>query len=302
MTSDRILVRPGGVGDSLLLAPSLALLREHHPDSRIVLVGYPERLAPLQQAGLADCLVPLDIWMNHPERFLEEMMAIPNYWSRSCGESAVCSSFPRIDSFFPQKPIWLEGKVPGDKFHFHPLLPRESTPQHIVVHLARCLGFFQPLERSSPLRNLPGNTKKGRESPHLWIHPGAGGKAKRWPLDCFLQLADDSIRHGFQVTFLAGEAEEDILPQLNESGFDLISPPSLSDLIEQFSQEDRFLGNDSGISHLAALCGLRTYAVFGPSDPLLWSPWGKDVTVIRSESARWPGVLEVRNEIFLNNP
>ncbi|MBK7495017.1 MAG: hypothetical protein IPI28_06315 [Candidatus Omnitrophica bacterium] len=60
--------------------------------------------------------------------------------------------------------------------------------------------------------------------------------------------------------------------------------------------------NDSGITHLAALCGLKTFAIFGPGDPVLWSPWGKDVTVIRSESSTWPSVQAVWEGICVNRP
>ncbi|MEW6377805.1 MAG: glycosyltransferase family 9 protein, partial [Thermodesulfobacteriota bacterium] len=44
-----------------------------------------------------------------------------------------------------------------------------------------------------------------------------------------------------------------------------------------------FIGNDSGISHMAAALGLHTIAIFGPTDPTVWSPRGEKVLVIRRE-------------------
>jgi len=41
-----------------------------------------------------------------------------------------------------------------------------------------------------------------------------------------------------------------------------------------------YLGNDSGITHLAAAVGVPTVALFGPSDPRQWAPRGRRVTVI----------------------
>lgn len=46
------------------------------------------------------------------------------------------------------------------------------------------------------------------------------------------------------------------------------------------AQCDLYLGNDSGITHLAAAIGVRTVALFGPTDPVQWRPRGKSVTVI----------------------
>jgi ADP-heptose:LPS heptosyltransferase len=44
-----------------------------------------------------------------------------------------------------------------------------------------------------------------------------------------------------------------------------------------------FIGNDSGISHMAAALGLPTVAIFGPTDPRVWSPRGEKVVVVRKE-------------------
>ncbi len=45
-----------------------------------------------------------------------------------------------------------------------------------------------------------------------------------------------------------------------------------------------FLGNDSGVAHLAAACGTRTLALFGPTDPTLWAPVGRSVATLRPAS------------------
>jgi len=42
-----------------------------------------------------------------------------------------------------------------------------------------------------------------------------------------------------------------------------------------------YLGNDSGITHLAAMLGIPTIALFGPSDPLIWRPLGRSVKIIQ---------------------
>jgi ADP-heptose:LPS heptosyltransferase len=40
-----------------------------------------------------------------------------------------------------------------------------------------------------------------------------------------------------------------------------------------------YLGNDSGVSHLAGLCGARSIVLFGPTNPQVWHPLGLHVHI-----------------------
>lgn len=179
MTLNRIIVRPGGVGDSLLLAPALTVLRREFPGLRTALAGYPERLAPLLQANLADALIPLEVWLNHPEGLPDRDTSGEN--------SCLCSSVPpRIDSFFPQKPAWLAGTASEALFHLHPILPEGGNSTHVAEHLAHCLGLSPPIRCTSPLESLLPFDRERQESHRIWIHPGAGEKtsAGHWISFC----------------------------------------------------------------------------------------------------------------------
>jgi ADP-heptose:LPS heptosyltransferase len=55
-----------------------------------------------------------------------------------------------------------------------------------------------------------------------------------------------------------------------------------------------YVGNDSGVSHLAAALGVPTIAVFGPTDPTVWAPLGPKVAVVApQDDAPWPAVDNV---------
>jgi ADP-heptose:LPS heptosyltransferase len=45
-----------------------------------------------------------------------------------------------------------------------------------------------------------------------------------------------------------------------------------------------YLGNDSGITHLAAALGIKTVAIFGPTDPAIYAPIGPAVTILRNNT------------------
>jgi heptosyltransferase III len=246
---ERIIIRPGGVGDTLLLAPALSRLRETS-EACVTLVGYPSRLEPLVHAGLAHRTVALDDFL---------------------ADTGIQSHSSRVDAFFSSLP---------DHFLAHPDLlvhtpfPPENSRRHVAEYLADCLEVSLQQGRSSPLRCLLRETSRNHR-PILWIHPGSGGKQKRWPLSNYIEIAADlSQKSGNGVVFLLGEAEEDLEGQIRRVGFEVRQPASIKDLCSYFTAGDRFLGNDSGPTHLAALMGLDTLAVFGPTDPTVWGPWG----------------------------
>jgi len=55
----------------------------------------------------------------------------------------------------------------------------------------------------------------------------------------------------------------------------LVNGLSLSQVVALLSRCDVYLGNDSGITHLAAALGIETVAIFGPTDPVQWGPPGE---------------------------
>lgn len=119
------------------------------------------------------------------------------------------------------------------------------------------------------------------------LHPGSGGKYKCWPLDRYFALAERlAERAGAFILFLAGPAEagattariEDFARDRERMG--CISGSELSLVAALLSRCELFIGNDSGVSHLAAAMGAPVTALFGPTDPALWAPVGGNVRVI----------------------
>jgi heptosyltransferase-3 len=95
---------------------------------------------------------------------------------------------------------------------------------------------------------------------------------------------------------LIGPAE-----QARASGPRLLDRPACRVLVERPLTEvaallarcDLYVGNDSGPSHLAALTGAPTLALFGPTDPRRWRPLGPRVTVLRRQPLEQLPVAEV---------
>jgi heptosyltransferase-2 len=116
------------------------------------------------------------------------------------------------------------------------------------------------------------------------IHPGSGGKAKRWPVERFAEVARALP---CPTLWLLGPAEEEdaatraIGEQVGVVA-DRLPLPSLAGLLALCRA---YVGNDSGATHLAAAVGAPTLALFGPTDPAVWAPRGERVTVLGGPQA-----------------
>jgi ADP-heptose:LPS heptosyltransferase len=120
------------------------------------------------------------------------------------------------------------------------------------------------------------------------IQPGSGGTHKCWHIDNFLAVAKELSLRGIQAVFLLGPAEMDRFSDTAIKGIDKIAKtlknPPLVDVLGLLSCSAGYLGNDSGITHLAAALGVKTIVVFGPTDPALYAPIGPKVKVFTDNS------------------
>ena len=106
------------------------------------------------------------------------------------------------------------------------------------------------------------------------IHPFASSLAKRGPIDVF-QVAAEKLGRSMPVHWLCGPEEE--LPGA-------IRIPDLYELACWLRGARIFVGNDSGISHLAAAVRTPVMAFFRASDPRVWTPRGGGVHLVRSHT------------------
>ena len=104
------------------------------------------------------------------------------------------------------------------------------------------------------------------------IHPFSGGPKKNWPLENFRALA---ARLPLTVKWSAGP--EEILD-------DAVRFNDLYKLGCWLSTARVYVGNDSGISHLAAAVGTPVVAIFTCTDPRVWAPRGTHVIVLENPS------------------
>jgi heptosyltransferase III len=175
------------------------------------------------------------------------------------------------------------------------ILPRPDLGQriHITRHILSNLVRYRLLEESDKdtRRTLSLSIYVDRRTPQydpsrIMIHPGSGSRKKCWPIFNFVKVASSMDANGQQPEFIFGPAEYDlydILMQSKNLSANVHKIEKLTELVELLKTGGGFIGNDSGVSHLAAFIGLPVVAVFGPSDPKTWQPMGRAVKVVRPD-------------------
>lgn len=130
----------------------------------------------------------------------------------------------------------------------------------------------------------------------LLVHPGSGGRSKCYPVG---DLKEALRRLGeIPLRVILGPAEEDLVGEF--SGFSVIRSRTLDEALYALSRAAAFLGNDSGLTHLAAALGVPVLALFGPTDPVLWAPFGGRVRVLYPFTRLSPQALTREIGSFLN--
>jgi heptosyltransferase-3 len=119
------------------------------------------------------------------------------------------------------------------------------------------------------------------------IHPAAAFATKQWATENFAQVIEAVGARGFTPVAVVGPNEKPVLQSLkNHSpvpvvGFDNLSLPEITALA---ARARLFVGNDSGIAHIAAAVGAPCVVVFGSSNIAHWRPWTtKPNEIVREE-------------------
>jgi heptosyltransferase-2 len=120
--------------------------------------------------------------------------------------------------------------------------------------------------------------------PYLCLMPGSTWPSKAWPGEHYLGLARKARQEGIAVVVLGVPDEAAICAFVAQDGaLDLCGRTSLREAAAWLRGAWAAVGNDSGLSHLAAACGTPTLALYGATDPGGSTPWGPRTRGLRRE-------------------
>jgi heptosyltransferase-3 len=261
----RLIIRTGAIGDLIVSLPALECLRADYLEvwvatANVPLVRFADRVRGIASTGID----LLGVKEPPPElRLLENLRA-----------------FDSIVSWYGSNRPEFRRLIRslGLPFTFFAALPVEGFGRHAtefylsqVRTIVRCESEGIPriscdTGRESGKR---GETGPGREN-FAVIHPFSGSARKNWPLERFRSVAR-KLERIMPVRWCSGPED----PPLPEA----VRIDDLYELACWLARARLYIGNDSGITHLAAAVGTPVLALFGPTDPDVWAPRGANVRV-----------------------
>ncbi|GIK15141.1 MAG: hypothetical protein BroJett003_01050 [Planctomycetota bacterium] len=119
----------------------------------------------------------------------------------------------------------------------------------------------------------------------VYCHPGSGGRAKCVPLEAMERLVAALADAGHAARWMIGPDEAEQFGSALERRLRRTAPVDFETdcdaVVELLRRARAYIGMDAGMTHVAALRGVPTAAVFGPTDPRVWRPLGVRVRVCR---------------------
>jgi heptosyltransferase-3 len=273
--------RLGGLGDLLIALPSIAFVRKRNPLAKLTIVGRAEYASLLQKTAVVDNVLS---WERREISglFQKGPAAEGSLTSWLSGFSLALGWVQEKGSAHLEAKLRSLG-IKESHFIIADLSSRVALSRFLFDQTAAFIG--QESGREIPFEDcarLPINAApvdSGRSRKFVVVHPGSGSERKCWPLRNFLEiirrLSERSVP-GFIVT---GDAERRLKSELDGIALPphwrwLESMPLL-ELAALLSRASLYLGNDSGITHLAAACGTTVVALFLKDLEILWAPFGR---------------------------
>ncbi|MET0294240.1 MAG: glycosyltransferase family 9 protein [Phenylobacterium sp.] len=170
-----------------------------------------------------------------------------------------------------------------------------AAPAHKVIEAARVLKVEEeppaPFLFTSEATEARAAELTGGPGPILALAPASNWVGKTWPVERFAQasmqlLGKGGPLEGGRLMILGGANDSQIVAPLRHVApknrfIDLVGKVDLLTAYACLKRARLFIGNDSGLMHLAAAAGCPTLGLFGPSDEQLYAPWGPHARAVR---------------------
>jgi ADP-heptose:LPS heptosyltransferase len=271
-----LVIHPGALGDVLLAVPALRFIRALADGTPVRLAAQPRIGGLLAHLGVVDEAVAFE-GIGLQTLFIDDGQPPKAPLLERSGR-VVCWFGARDETFVNR----LRQVVPGAII----ASPRpDADGGDIWRALLRSVGAEGEGEVTA-IRVPDRLEAEGRQAllkagwdgraPLLMLHPGAGGVTKRWPPEGFARLAAETAAvHGLRLVVHDGPADRDAVEQVAarlRSRMLRLTDPPLPVLAGALRLVRLFIGNDSGVSHIAAAVGTPSLVLFAAAN-LPWRSW-----------------------------
>ena len=284
-----LIIRPGALGDTLMVLPAVVNLSGR---VNITLVARQPGLSFVRD--FVSCALDLDgagwhrLFLENPAEEGLPVARADVVVVFSNDEDGVIRR--NLNTYFSDTPI-----------HLFPSFPAKGEKTHVARYISNCIkSVGLPVDPRAAFENAVTNPLMKRERPHqtcktVVVHPGSGGVKKNLSPDFWLKVLSRVVREpGLKKLapwLLLGPAEFSLhsffKKNLESTQWKICICPDNETLIGFLEKACLYLGHDSGITHLAAMLGIPTVALFKESSSVQWHPLGPAVRIIQKKG---PGV------------
>jgi len=276
-----LIIRPGGIGDAVLLLPMLQQLSTIYPDAKI------EVLAERRNAEVFSWSpVVSKIWQyDNPLSFLKlfqqryDLIIDTEQWYRL---SAVVGRMLR-----PSRMIGFatneRSRLLTNPCQYNQDEYEASMFIKLLTTLKDDKNDFKNVTFSLPTLN---QSIFSTENPYIIIAPGGSVHGKQWPADRFSKVARLLERIGFETVILGGKGESitgELISFSSCKCHNLVAKTSLTETSAVISKSNMMISGDSGLLHIAQLFGIPTVGLFGPTNHKKWNRNSKNQVVVSTD-------------------
>ncbi len=264
------------IGDAVLSSGLIRRLADELPDARFTIVAGPMAAPLFENTPNLDALI------------VTEKRPLGMHWYRLWRQVRQTSWGLVVD---------LRGSIISNilRRKKRAVHRRNAHDVHKVLEAAHLLGLDDnppaPFLYVDDARRRRAQDITAGDGPILALGPASNWVGKVWPIERFAQtairlLGEDGPLASGRLMILGGPDDVRTVEELKRSltkgrVIDLTGQVDLLTAYACLSHARLYIGNDSGLMHLAAAAGTPTLALFGPSDERLYGPWGAHVRALR---------------------
>ena len=284
-----LVIRPGGIGDAIMLLPMLKVLREQCPSREI------DILCESRNAEIFSIATPTSKVYTYDKAPFQTLRMLRKRKYAAVIDSEQFHNLSGVMAAITRAPMRIGYKINTNRLGLYTHLVSYDLdgPEDIQfgrllsAALGRDIQLPAKFKLLAPLfqKQASCNGKK-----RILIHVGGSVEAKRWPIEKYAYLCRELVREHQELELMLLGGKEDItaakmlskackdIPLINKCGY-----LSLYDVATEMTHSTLLIGPDSGLAHLAAAAGLKAVVLFGPSDSRKWGPHPDCGIVVKQE-------------------
>lgn len=283
-----LLIRPGGIGDAALLAPSLLALRQHWPDARLDILAERRNAAVFDLCpSVAQCYCydrPAD-WLRFTRQRYDLIIDSEQSHYLSALVARLLPADCRCGFASNSRARLFAVPVPYDQADYE---------IDSFYHLLDALAIPRPPQPAIPFLQIPAAAAAQTRPflppeasyPLIALFPGASIAQRRWPAQRFRQLVQQGNAQGWHFAVVGGPQDKpaaDAIAANNNRVINLAGQLPLAATAAVLQQCAALVSGDSGLLHLAVGLGTPTVALFGPGIAAKWAPRGSRHRIINHQ-------------------